>query len=64
MPADPRRILGLFGIGFYPDQFAVERWWGLETPRELMQKAVDLLPVDEGPLAEFLIEIIEETAPE
>jgi hypothetical protein len=36
---------------------------GLETPEELVALAIKQLPIDEGPLAELLIEIIEETAP-
>jgi hypothetical protein len=34
---------------------------GLETPRELMEKAVEELPVSSDLLAELLIEILEET---
>ena len=34
----------------------------METPEELMALAIKQLPIDEGPLAEILIAILEETA--
>ena len=42
----------------YPDQFALERGSGWETLEEQLEEAIDLLPVDEKPLAEFLIELL------
>ena len=42
----------------YPAAIAVDWRSGVDTLEEQLDEAIDLLPVDEKPLAEFLIELL------
>ena len=45
-------------VAVYLAAIVVDRRSGVDTLEEQLQEAIDLLPVDEKPLAEFLIDLL------